>query len=293
MNIIERWEPEWPEGADCAAMLSFDIDGLLLWVDKSTTPDPRAIGRARSLGNYGPETAMPRILDMLTRNSLRATFFIPSFIVEHWPNMAQEIVARGHEIGLHGHLHEDFHALSVNEQSVLIDHSQAIFERELGVRATGFRSPAGDWGPATPKLLADKGIRYSSSTHGDDRPFRYHLDGAAWLVDIPSQFDVDDFPQFGYNDAPAKPVSQDRPASTAATFENWEWEFEGTSDEGLAWVLIMHPQVIGTPNRLAALEALIHRMRARNNVWFATGEEISQWVSESLDRVPGVREEEG
>jgi peptidoglycan/xylan/chitin deacetylase (PgdA/CDA1 family) len=273
-------------------MLSFDVDGLTLWINTPDEAKPGLVRRAVSLGNYGPNTAMPRILDMLDRLAIPATFFMPSFTVENWPDMARSVRDAGHEIGMHGHLHETFYGRSYEKQRALIDHSQGIFDRVLGLQATGFRAPSGDWTIKTPHMLVDAGFDYSSSYRGDDRPFRWHVGAGKPLVEIPGHWELDDFPQFAYNDRPASPRGQDRPAPSATTFENWEWEFNAIADEGLAWVLMTHPQVIGTPNRLNHLERLMLRMQERGDVWFARGADIAGWVADVLEKEPGTMEVE-
>jgi len=273
-------------------MLSFDVDGLTLWMERSEEASPSVIRRALSLGNYGPNTAMPRILDMLERLEIPATFFMPSFTVENWPGIAKSVRDGGHEIGMHGHLHETFYGRSYEEQRSLIDYSQSIFDRVLGIQATGFRAPSGDWTIETPRMLVDAGFAYSSSYRGDDRPFRWHVGGRRPLVEVPGHWELDDFPQFSYNDRPPTPKGQDRPASATASFENWEWEFDAVAEEGLSWVLMTHPQVIGTPNRLVHLERLMKRMQERGDVWFARGSDIARWVETILEREPGTMEVE-
>jgi peptidoglycan/xylan/chitin deacetylase (PgdA/CDA1 family) len=283
--MLRRWTPVWPGDYTCAVMLSFDVDGLTLWIDRGTTPDPAAVGRAVSLGNYGPVTAMPRILSMLERLDIPATFFVPAFVAENWPEPLRQAVDHGHEIGIHGYMHEVFHGLSDREQVDILDRAQSTFGRVLGTTATGFRAPSGDWAPSTPRLLSEFGLSYSSSYRGDDRPYQWIFQRSNPLVEIPGHWELDDFPQFGYNDSPPSPSSQDRPSSIHTTFENWQWEFDGYAREGLSWVLMTHPQVIGTPARLAALEQMLRGFKIRGDVWFATGRQIAEWVTADLGTV--------
>jgi peptidoglycan/xylan/chitin deacetylase (PgdA/CDA1 family) len=281
---IRRWEPQWPGGARCAVMLSFDVDGITLWSDRDKEPDPCGIGRARSLGDYGVLTGLPRILDLLRRTAVPATFFVPGYIAENWSNQVSGIVADGHELGLHGYLHETFHGLTDAEQIGILSRAQEVFFRRFGVTARGFRAPSGDWAASTPRVLREFGLEYSSSFRGDDRPFMWTFDdGPAGLVEIPGHWELDDFPQFAYNDWPAAPASQDRPSPAAQTFSNWTLEFDGYHREGLCYVLMMHPQVMGTPHRLARLEQLISHMRDRGDVWFATGGQIAEWCRASMN----------
>ena len=279
---IERWEPVWPNGARCAVMLSFDVDGRTLWSAGDHVAPRGVLSRALSLGDYGPHAAMPRIVDLLERLDVPATFFVPGYIAENYPEAILPVVeARaGHELGLHGYRHESFYRRDEADQHSILERSQEVFTRRFGTVARGFRAPSGDWTAATPRVLAEFGIEYSSSHRGDDRPFFWTFEQSSPpLVELPGHWELDDFPQFAYNDWPPEPAGQDRPASTARSFENWKWEFDGYYAEGLCWVLMTHPQTIGTPNRLAHLERLLRGMQESHDVWLATGSEIARWVA--------------
>ena len=94
----------WPEGVQCGVALTFDLDAETFWF--SRTMDSMASPNLMAEGAYGPKVAVPRILDMLDRLELKATFFIPGWVIEHHTETCREIVRRGHEIGYHGYLHE-------------------------------------------------------------------------------------------------------------------------------------------------------------------------------------------
>jgi len=94
---------KWKNGARCAVALSFDVDGESPWIlrDPALAERPLHMG----MGAYGPKTGMPRIMRVLDRYDVKVCFFIPSWIVERYPDMAREALRRGHELGHHGHLH--------------------------------------------------------------------------------------------------------------------------------------------------------------------------------------------
>src|SRR5580704_3756627 len=90
----------WPNGSRVAVCLSFDVDNELL---QRANPLPVPL----SVGEYGATTAMPRILALLDRHQVPATFFIPAMTIMLHPEIAKSIVDRGrHEIGVHGWVHE-------------------------------------------------------------------------------------------------------------------------------------------------------------------------------------------
>lgn len=138
--------------------------------------------------------------------------------------------------------------------------------------AVGFRTPSGDLSAATPALLSRLGFLYSSSMRGDDRPYL-----AGDLVEIPAHWELDDFPYFMFNFAPAFPAGQGRIASYSQVYSIWEQEFDGYYRHGLCFVMMLHPQTIGTPGRIQLLRQLIAHMQSRPGVWFATGTEVADW----------------
>lgn len=269
----------WPGGARCAVMLSFDVDGPTLWVDRATGRYADVRGFAQ--GGYGPWRGVPRILDLLDELAVPATFFVPGKTIEQWPDAVRDIAASGHEIGHHGWWHETYFDHSLDDQERIIARAQDELEQVTGRRATGFRSPSGDIAEGTPALLHRLGFAYSSSMRGDDRPYRWGLSGPETdLIEIPAHWELDDYHQFAYHDDPPVPVSRDRISPTAETFANWRWEFAGYHRFGLCYVIMMHPQVIGTPTRMRALAGLVAHIREYPGVWFAEGREIAAWWRE-------------
>ena len=118
----------WPDGARCAIMMTFDLDGESPWIHR----DPALADRPlhMSMGAYGPKTGMPRILDLLDRYGIKTCIFIPGWIVERYPALCEDIVRRGHEVGHHGYLHEKpFFMKSRDEEEALLVKSLDIFKK--------------------------------------------------------------------------------------------------------------------------------------------------------------------
>lgn len=272
--------PRWPNGARCAVMLTFDVDGPTNWINR----DPRVWDwpKTFSLGAYGPWRGLPRILDLLETYGLPATFFVPGWVAENWPDRFRAIVDAGHEVGHHGYLHELYYEMDLDQQRAVIERSQEVFERLAGKPAAGFRTPSGDFRRESPPLLRELGFSYSSSMRGDDRPYRWEIDGErSDLIEIPAKWELDDFPQFGFNFFPPMPKGQDRIASTETTWDIWRREFDGYYRFGLCYVLMMHPQVIGKPGRLRLLERVLRHVRSHPDVWVCTGSELADWWRET------------
>lgn len=272
-------EIKWPGGAKCAVMLSFDVDGDTIW--KNGAKDIEGgenFLRGNSVGNYGPNCAVSRIMEILENHGLPATFFVPAKVMEDHPDLFVEMDKRGFEIGHHGYHHERYVDLVPREQKKIIEKSQNIFQRIIGKKAVGYRTPSGDWSRETAEILYQMGFSYSSSMRGDDRPYRTVINGKMTdFIEMAPKWDLDDFVQFGYNLYPAEPSGQDRIAGIEQVYENFKQEFDGYYKEGLCFVIQCHPQIIGSPGRLLMYQRLIEYIQSKDNVWFATGSQIADW----------------
>jgi peptidoglycan/xylan/chitin deacetylase (PgdA/CDA1 family) len=266
----------WPNGAQCAVMLTVDVDGPSRWLnlDARVREWPKTIAMA----SYGPWRGLPRLLDLFEAHAVPATFFVPGWVAERWPERFREIDRCGHEIGHHGYLHEAFFDKPVDEQREVLERTQAIFRKLVGKSATGFRVPAGELGPVTARLLVESGFSYSSSIRGEDRPYRVVLDGQpAALIEIPARWELMDFPQFVLCAFPPVPKGFDRVASNEDVFDLWAGEFDGYHRFGLCYVITLHPELSGSPGRVLLLDRLIRHIKAHPGVWFARGAEVADW----------------
>jgi peptidoglycan-N-acetylglucosamine deacetylase len=268
----------WPGGQRCAAMLCFDVDG-----ETTALSEDLQLARRRTLMSqceYGPRIGVPRLLGLLDHLGVPATFFIPGYIAEHHPRMVGAIVARGHEIGLHGYLHEKLAALTEAEEEAILVRCIELLERLTGTRPVGFRAPWFETNPWTADLLVRHGLSYCASEMGDDVPYT-HDNG---LVEIPGQWMLEDWEQFAFN---ADPAWGFVPENCAKVYDLWWREFEAMHDFGCCFVLTLHPWLSGRPSRVRLLEELVVAMQAKGGVWFARGRELADYVRAH----PGARRE--
>lgn len=92
----------WPNRAQVAICLSFDVDNESLWIDN---PLPITL----SEGEYGATSGLPRVLALLDRKNVPASFYIPAMSIMLHPQMIKDIMKSGrNEIGVHGWVHEDY-----------------------------------------------------------------------------------------------------------------------------------------------------------------------------------------
>lgn len=263
----------WPQGKRCAVALSFDSDHET----NELRDGGKSIGRM-SWGQYGNRVGVPRILELLARESIPATFFVPGVSALLHADEQVRVIAEGHEVGLHGWIHEVNSTLPAADERELHFRAADTLERITGVRPVGMRTPSWDFSPATLAIQRELGLLYDSSLMADDDPYELEENGEpTGIVELPPEWIRDDAVYFNMNRfASLRPYTP--PADVLDIFTR---EFEGAWNEGGLFVLTMHPHVIGYRSRMFILEELIARMKARGDVWFATHAQVARHVAVS------------
>lgn len=264
-------KPEsWPDGQKVAVALSFDFDTETVSLrDGQTSPS------LLSQGEYGARVGVPRILALLERYDIAATFFIPAVSAMLHPEEVKRIAAGGYEIGVHGWIHERNSELEEADERELMKRALDKLMELSGKRPVGIRTPSWDYSPNTVKLIRELGLVYDSSLMADDAPYEVLAEGQpTGVVELPVEWILDDYPYFGMNR-----FSSIRPhIQPDDVFEIWAAEFEGAYEEGGLFVLTMHPHIIGHRSRIRMLEKLVRHIRSRPGVWFATHEQVARYV---------------
>lgn len=261
----------WPTGVRCAVALSFDVDGEAGMLQA----DPKNAERlsVMSWARYGPKVGVPRLLDLLKDKEVHATFFVPGYTAELYPKLIERIFAEGHEIGVHGYLHEKLSELDPIEEEAALIRTCTILQNITGRKPVGYRAPWWELNPGSPALLARHGLLYDSSLMDEDRPYILPTAGGD-LVEVPIHWTNDDWEQFAFLAEPATGSGVIETCEKA--FQLWQEEFDGQYYYKNSFVLTMHPEVIGRPARVLMLGRLIDYMRSHDGVWFTTCEEIAR-----------------
>ena len=260
----------WPGGARCAVALSFDSDHET----NELRDGGNSIGRM-SWGQYGNRVGVPRILALLEKTGIPATFFVPAVTALLYPEEQQRVIALGHEIGLHGWIHEINSVLPEKDERELHLRAAETLTRITGVRPVGMRTPSWDFSPATLTIQREMGLLYDSSLMADDDPYELIQHGQpTGIVELPVEWIRDDAVYFNMNRFQAlRPYT-----SPTAVLDIFRREFDGAHAEGGLFLLTMHPHVIGYRSRMFILEELIRHMQATAGVWFATHRDVALHV---------------
>ncbi len=257
----------WKGGAKVAVAISFDSDhetSTLRWGESSP-------GKL-SQGQYGARVAVPRILDLLAKYNVPASFFVPAVVAKIHPNEQRRVVESGHEIGIHGWIHELNSDLSPSEERDMMFRAADVLEKISGVRPVGMRTPSWDFTQHTLSICREMGLVYDSSLMADDEPYELMEDGEdTGIVELPVEWIRDDAVYFNMERfSGLRPYTP--PSSVLEVFKS---EFDGAYREGGLFLLTLHPHITGHRSRIAMLEELILHIQSHTGVWFATHAEIA------------------
>jgi peptidoglycan/xylan/chitin deacetylase (PgdA/CDA1 family) len=230
-----------------------------------------------SHGDFGPQVAVPRILELLRKYEVPASFYVPGWIGERFSEQIATIVEGGHEISHHGYLHEPPATLTRKQEAEVLDRGIKILQSITDERPRGYRSPSWELSEHSLELLAERDFVYDSSLMGDDAPYLVTVPDGRELVEIPVHWSLDDAPFMIFNQAVNR---TNVTASPAQLYDVWKSAFDELFERGRAFVLTMHPWIISRAGRLMMLERLLDHMRERPSVIFQRSIDVATTFSE-------------
>jgi len=260
----------WKDGARCAVALSFDSDHET----NELRDGGKSIGRL-CWGEYGARVCVPRILALLERYGVRATFYVPAVVALLHSDEQRRVIAEGLEIGIHGWIHELNSTLSHEAERDLMLRSADTLEKITGVRPVGVRTPSWDFSPWTLAIEKEMGLTYDSSLMADEDCYELLLDGEpTGIVELPVEWVRDDAVYFMMHRFQSlRPYTP--PKDVLDIFLR---EFDVAYEQGGIFQLTMHPHIIGYRSRIFIVEEVIRHAQARSGVWFATHREVAEWA---------------
>jgi peptidoglycan/xylan/chitin deacetylase (PgdA/CDA1 family) len=272
------------------ACLTFDFDVWSGWTARNLlTPTPISRGE---FGLVGAE----RILALLQKYEIRATWCIPGVIIDTYPQACERVLEAGHEIAHHGYSHVPPADLSPEREEKELLRARECIKKLTGHYPRGYRSCSWDLSPRTVELLLKHGFDYESSMmandytpyqvrQGDrptiDEPFIFGTETR--LVELPISWTLDDYPHFEF--VRTKDYVIQGLMNTDNVLKNWTDDFFYMTrilDWG-ALVYTCHPYVIGRGHRMMMLERLILKLVELNAVFLTMGQAVDEFKSRLKD----------
>ena len=267
------------------ACLTFDFDAMSGFMARGML-SPTPVSR----GEFGADVGVPRILALLKKYGLPASFYIPGHTLATYPDACKRIVDAGHEIGHHGWTHVPPTQLAREKEEQGLIEANELIRKLTGRYAAGYRSPSWDLSPSSVDLLLKHGFIYDSSMMGNDyMPYRVRhgdvieLEKPAVfgkptrLIEAPVSWNLDDFPHFEYLRTQAGVMPGLMNADHV--LENWLNDFVYLR-ESLDWGVItytFHPFVIGRGHRMIILEKLVRSLQENGAVFMRLEDAVAEY----------------
>lgn len=220
---------------------------------------------------YGIAAGAPRVLEVLEKYGVRATFTCAALALERAPALAKAIVQGGHEVCAHGHRWIQQNDFTPEEERDFIRAAAASIEKTTGRRPRGWLSRYLVT-ENTRRLLAEEGFRYHMDDYSSDHPFWDQVDGRP-IVILPYAIDTNDMKMW----ANAGFTADDWLAYVTDTFDVLYRE----AARALRMMSVgLHLRIIGRPGRIGKLEGFLRYASRKPGVWFATRAEIAEaWAT--------------
>ena len=262
----------WPNGARAAVALTFDTDSEApLLRDGTTSPT------SLSASDYGAQIGIKRILEMLDRRKLPATFFVTGVDAMLHPEMVAAILKNGrHEVGVHGWIHEFPPRLAEGEEERLLDRAIDYLTKAEHKRPAGYRAPSWAFSAVTLDLIRKKGFLYDSSLQALDEPYEIRSRGEnTGVVELAIDWTLTETPYLGQNG---------RMPSPEMLYKLYRGEFDGAYREGTTFILTLHPYLSGHRAPMEQLDSFAAYMQSKPDVWFATCSQIAEYVKHAAPK---------
>lgn len=263
----------WPGNARVGILISFDVDNEALAIVEGADP------LVSSIFQFGTQKGLKRVLKVLDRHEVPATFFIPAATLKLTPEIATSIKRSGrHEFAAHGWIHEKASDMTPSEQKQYLRKSVDEIARLTGQKPVGYRAPYGVVTEHTIPNLQEMGFLYHSGFTADDVPYELMRNGqSTGLVELP--------PSINLEDSILDPMNTFAAGiqSPGDTLQSYRDAFDVAYEEGGMILIVMHPHVSGKLSRIKVLEGLIEYAKSHEKVWFGTHRDAAEHFRKQLN----------
>jgi peptidoglycan/xylan/chitin deacetylase (PgdA/CDA1 family) len=222
---------------------------------------------------YGYREGIPRMLDLWDRHGVKVTSHMIGEAVQRHPQLAKEIVERGHEAAGHGPRWSSQYAMSREEEREFLVSGTQMVEAATGQRPIGYNCNWLRRGPNTLSLLQELGYLYHIDDLSRDEPFIETVDGKDFVV-VPYTLRNNDILLVeGRNYSPAKFVDQIK--------MEFDQLYEEAGERRRMMSVSAHDRISGTPQMVRAWDAFLRYVKEKPGVAFLRKDAIARWALES------------
>jgi peptidoglycan/xylan/chitin deacetylase (PgdA/CDA1 family) len=233
-----------------------------------------------SFYEYGVREGIPRMLELFDKHGIMVTSFMIAEAVDKHPELAREIVRRGHEAAAHGRRWENQYLLEPDEERGWIRDSVESIERATGARARGYNCYWMRESVHTLELLQELGFTYHIDDLSADEPFIQQIAGAPFVT-VPYTVHMNDIASFDFSRfSPADYEQQ--------LHDEFEQLYEEGGDRRRMMSISLHDRISGHASRVRVLDRFLARAAHRSDVWWARRDQIADWALATPDITPTV-----
>lgn len=275
----------WPNGARLAISISLMFEGGGQPISGAPGPFGPILDGLPDLPSngffaYGHYEGIPRALNLFDKHKIKASCFMIGKAIEDAPDVAQEVVRRGHEAAAHGRTWTPSYNLPREQEKRFIADSQETIHRITGQTAIGWNAYWMRNSVNILETLQELGFLYTIDEPSHDEPFIIPVKGKDFVT-VPYTIhmnDISSFPFEGYN-----PLAYEQ-----ALKDEFDQLYEEGADRRRLMLVAMHDRISGHANRIRVLDRFFTYAQSRGDVWFARKDEIAKWVLEHKEDTPIV-----
>jgi peptidoglycan/xylan/chitin deacetylase (PgdA/CDA1 family) len=276
----------WPDGARLAVTISmqFEAGGQPISGAPGPVAEPIEPGYPdlpqNSFYEYGVREGIPRMLELFDKHGVKVTSFMIGEAVDRHPELAADIVRRGHEAAAHGRRWANQYLLDLDEERAWIADSVDSIERATGTRPRGYNNYWIRGSVHTLELLQQLGFAYHIDDLSADEPFVQDILGAPFVT-VPYTVHMNDIASFDF--AAFSPADYEQQLRD---------EFEQLYEEGATrrrmMSISLHDRISGHASRVRVLDRFLTWARELPGVWWARRDEIADWALATPEITPTV-----
>jgi len=267
--------PFWPGGARLVISVSMQMEGGAQPASGADSPMPRIDPKYPDLPagkwyDYGYKEGLPRLLDMFDRRKVKVTSHMVGAAVDLHPQLAKEIVERGHEAAGHGQTWTAQYSMTPEEERASYRESIESIRRATGTRPVGFNAFWLRGTAHTLGILQSLGFIYYIDDVSMDEPFLINVAGNPFAV-VPYTLHMNDIVNY-----------ETRYFNTSMYADDLKAEFDALYAEAAYRRRMMsvsaHDRIAGRPSRARVLEEFIAYAQSHAGVAFMRKDEIARFA---------------
>lgn len=271
----------WPNGASLAISISMQFEAGAQPKSGASSPFPAMDPKYPDLPvtswyDYGFKEGVPRLLDIWDRKGVKVTSHMVGAAVDLNPELAREIVQRGHEAAAHGQTWTPQFSMTEKEERSSYEANIRSIEKATGVRPVGFNAFWMRGTPNTLNILQDLGFTYHIDNISRDEPFLISVKEKPFVI-VPYSVHTNDIVNY-----------EERHQSTADFAADLKNEFDMLYAESGSRRRMMsvstHDRISGRPGRAKVIEDFIAYAQKHKGVWFARKDEIAKYTLENQNQ---------